>query len=286
MRRKILIFGGTGYFGRYLTEMLLENGDDVTIATRGKSPIINGCNFIPFDRSNDKEFLSGEYFDVVYDQSCYNASFMSNIKKILRDCGKYIFTSSQSVYTYGVDIREDSIDYSDLSIYERRLTEYGVEKLKAEAIVDSIALDYIVVRFPVVVGLSDPRRRIQELLFKIISKARLELPIENPMLHLIEERDAAIALYELGFKGFTGAINIANRNSISVENMCMVLADKLSIDVSRVYLPEYKSTGFDLIKCETKTLNLDKMVELGIPAKSTEDALIGIVEEFGRCNAK
>ena len=35
---KILVIGGTCYFGIPMIKKLIENGNDVTIATRGKTP--------------------------------------------------------------------------------------------------------------------------------------------------------------------------------------------------------------------------------------------------------
>lgn len=286
MSRRILILGGTGYFGKHLVNRLLINGDEVTLATRGNSSISLGCNHISFDRNTGDEFPLCADYDVVYDQSCYLASSMSNLKKLMLSCGKYIFTSSQSVYKSGINIHEHSVDYDNCNINSEMVSVYGVEKRKAEAIVATSALDYAIVRFPVVVGMGDPRRRIQALISKIMDGEVLVLPHGNPMLNVIEEREAAMALYELGFKRVTGAINIANRNPISVEEMCLLLSVVLDKSLSIVRTPHFISEGFDLIKCHTKTLNLDKMTEIGISSKTVENVLSCLAEKSRKHNAE
>jgi nucleoside-diphosphate-sugar epimerase len=71
---KILVIGGTGHMGSFLVPMLLEEGHEVYIATRGKNVGIRNsklerAKFIRFDTRSDEDILSlKEYkFDVIVD---------------------------------------------------------------------------------------------------------------------------------------------------------------------------------------------------------------------------
>lgn len=73
---KILVIGGTRYFGIHMVNKLLEQGHEVTIATRGKTPDSYGDKVerITIQRTNEesmREALQGKHFDVVIDKIAY-----------------------------------------------------------------------------------------------------------------------------------------------------------------------------------------------------------------------
>ncbi|MBO4783437.1 MAG: NAD-dependent epimerase/dehydratase family protein, partial [Lachnospiraceae bacterium] len=66
---KILVIGGTRFFGIHMVKELLIKGHDVTIATRGLASDEFGDTVkrIKFERTNEqsvKEALSGTHYDV------------------------------------------------------------------------------------------------------------------------------------------------------------------------------------------------------------------------------
>ena len=73
---KILVIGGTRYFGIHMVKELFEKGHDVTIATRGLTPDDFGDKVkrIIFQRTDEqsvKAALVGEHYDVVIDTIAY-----------------------------------------------------------------------------------------------------------------------------------------------------------------------------------------------------------------------
>ncbi|WP_233546650.1 hypothetical protein [Exiguobacterium sp. AM39-5BH] len=74
--RKVLIFGGSRYFGKRLALRLAETGDDVTIVTRGQLqvPEAEGIRSIKGDRQSvaTMKDLSRNHYDLVYDNICFN----------------------------------------------------------------------------------------------------------------------------------------------------------------------------------------------------------------------
>ena len=70
---KILVIGGTRFFGIHMVNELLAQGHDITIATRGKAADTYGNRVqrIILDRTNEtsmKHALSGKRYDVVIDK--------------------------------------------------------------------------------------------------------------------------------------------------------------------------------------------------------------------------
>lgn len=99
---KILVIGGTKFFGIHMVNALLERGHDVTIATRGqaKDPFGDKVSRILLDHSDPesmKKALSGKHFDVAIDKIAY----CSNDIKYVMDtvsCDRLIYMSSTAIY--------------------------------------------------------------------------------------------------------------------------------------------------------------------------------------------
>ena len=73
---KILVLGGTRFFGVHLVNALLEDGHEVTIATRGRTadPFGSRVERIIVERTDGnamKEAFRDVWFDVVYDDLAY-----------------------------------------------------------------------------------------------------------------------------------------------------------------------------------------------------------------------
>ncbi|MDE7206268.1 MAG: NAD-dependent epimerase/dehydratase family protein, partial [Lachnospiraceae bacterium] len=73
---KVLVIGGTRFFGIPMVNALLAKGHDVTIATRGKASDEYGGKVkrIMVERTNEesmKTALGGKHYDVVIDKIAY-----------------------------------------------------------------------------------------------------------------------------------------------------------------------------------------------------------------------
>lgn len=92
---KILVIGGTRYFGIHMVNKLLEQGHEVTIATRGKTPDSYGDKVerITIQRTNEE---SMRHFDVVIDKIAYCSNDIRYVMDYV-DCDKYIYMSSIAV---------------------------------------------------------------------------------------------------------------------------------------------------------------------------------------------
>ena len=158
---KILVIGGTRFFGIHMVNKLLECGHDVTIATRGKATDEFGDRVkrITLERTNEtsvKEALSGTNYDVVIDKIAYCSNDIRYVMDVV-DCDKYIHMSSTAVYKpKHLDILESDFDGTSTDFVWCNRTDFSYDQIKRHA---EYALwqkysdkNWIAVRYPFVIG--------------------------------------------------------------------------------------------------------------------------------------
>jgi nucleoside-diphosphate-sugar epimerase len=171
--KSALILGGTQFVGKRLVQLLVNEGVEVTIATRGLTPdsFGNQVTRLIMNRedaeSMDQAFKDKEW-DVVFDQTCYSSQEASDSLKALNGkVKKYIFTSSQAVYDFGTNCTEESFNPMEFQPVLKSRRDYigyvGYQEAKraAEAILFQNA-DFPVtaVRFPIIIGKDDYTNRL------------------------------------------------------------------------------------------------------------------------------
>lgn len=168
--KKVLVLGGTRFFGKHLVEYLLQAGHDVTIATRGvtEDSFGNAVKRIIVDREDGKlleERLEGKSYDIVYDNLCYSSNAAKMVCEVLKGkTKKYIMTSSMAVYEPALSLLEEDFNpYEYVITYgDRNDFNYSEGKRLAEAVLFQYAtFPVVAVRFPVVIGENDYTKRLQ-----------------------------------------------------------------------------------------------------------------------------
>jgi len=140
--KKVLLLGGTGAMGVYLSPKLVERGYEVYVTTRKQ--LVSSQEHIHYITGNAKEwdFLSGvleEKFDVVVDFMIYQTKqFEERFEKMLESTQHYVFLSSYRVYgdNEGHPIKETSPRLLDSVNDPKYLAtdEYGLTKARQENI--------------------------------------------------------------------------------------------------------------------------------------------------------
>ncbi|HYW50448.1 MAG TPA: NAD-dependent epimerase/dehydratase family protein [Gemmatimonadaceae bacterium] len=115
---RALVIGGTQLIGRALVEQLLARGDDVVLMHRGSTtPFGDRVQSIRCDRNDVAavtEALSGERFDVVYDnvfdweRGTTPDQVLASARATANGLSRYVFTSSVAVYPTGGPYTEAS----------------------------------------------------------------------------------------------------------------------------------------------------------------------------------
>ena len=227
MAEKILIVGGCGYIGGFLTD-LLGKEYDVTVydSLLYETRYLKKVKFIRGD-IRDTEKLSSIIHDfdtviwlaaLVGDGACaVDLGMTKNINfdtvKWLVDNykGKIVFTSTCSVYGANNDLIDESAAPNPLSAY-------ASTKLDAERYIIANHKDHLIFRLGTLYGLGDEHSRLRlDLVVNILVKKAIEgekLSVFGgeqwrPLLHV---RDVAYAIKYGLARGITGMFNLSERN--------------------------------------------------------------------------
>ncbi|BBN68776.1 chloroplast RNA-binding protein [Prunus dulcis] len=155
--KKILIMGGTRFIGLFLSRLLVKEGHQVTLFTRGKAPITQQLpgesdkDYTDFaskilhlkgDRK-DYEFvkssLSAEGFDVVYDINGREAEEVVPILEGLPKLEQYIYCSSAGVY-----LKSDQLPHFETDTVDPKSRHKG--KLETESLLESKGVNWTSIR--------------------------------------------------------------------------------------------------------------------------------------------
>lgn len=226
--KKILVLGGTRFFGKKLVERLTKAGHEVTIVTRGKSevPFDSHVSHIKVDRLDEAAFrgaLEGQW-DLVYDNICYSPNEAKVLCEILEGkTQKLIFTSTLS--TYEIDGRVKKEEDFDPFHYEIKMGDqtefsYGEGKRQAEAVFFKYAsFPVVAVRFPIVMGEDDYTRRLHFHTEKVKKEEAMSFINMDAKMSFILAAEAAEFLEWAGFSDIEGPFNATAKGSISLRDL-------------------------------------------------------------------
>jgi 2'-hydroxyisoflavone reductase len=230
---KILVLGGTRFFGSFFTELALARGHDVSVMHRGQSNAgdITGAHTIIADRCDGHARLAGMPFDAVLDTSGFVPAVVGDAVRALEHCvPRYVFVSSVSAYA---DPDKRGIVESDAlaalpaavaEIAERDLrwpmdmAHYGGLKAACERrVVDGFGPDRsTIVRPGLIAGPRDPTFRFNYWVSRLATQARVLAPAppEAPV-QVIDARDLAAFALGLVERKHNGIFN-ATGDSVAI----------------------------------------------------------------------
>lgn len=218
---RTIVFGGSGFFGRELIEILLSKGHHVTMVTRGKREFPEHENLEKFvaDRNDSRsleELLKDRHFDVAYDQLGFCSGEAETLTKVLKGKIEHlIFTSSKSVYDYGIDLKEEEVDTlkMELKMGSREDFDYAEGKRQAEAYyLQKAPFKVGCFRPPVVIGKGDTSERWNWHLKKISKGEAIFFPNSEAYFCVLSSEDAGRALCHMGEQRVEGPLNYMSAN--------------------------------------------------------------------------
>jgi len=224
----ILIFGGTRFFGIRLVQKLLEQGDQVTIATRGLTPDPFGDKVkrITCDREDPaslRQALQREHFNVLFDNICYTAKSSQALVPLLPSlCDRYIVTSSSAVYAPGLDLTEAlfSPETYPISYGTRSTLSYAEGKREVEAFTfQHVTIPSLLVRFPVVFGEGDYTMRMAFYVDHIHQKKPFQQNHRERCMSFISATTASQFLAWAARSNMVGPVNASNREATSLVDL-------------------------------------------------------------------
>ena len=231
----ILILGGTRYFGIHMVNELINQGHNITIATRGRTSDKFGNNVkrIIFERTNEesvRQALSGAHYDVVIDKIAYCSNDIKYVMNTV-DTDKYIYMSSTSVYNpkHINTVEDDFNGYSGDFVWCGRF-DFNYEEIKRQA---EYALwqaypdnNWIAVRYPFAIGKDDYTKRLYFYVEHIINAIPMNINNINAQMSFIKSDEAGIFLAYLIDKDFKGAVNGASHGTISIKEIIRYIEKK------------------------------------------------------------
>lgn len=224
----ILVIGGTRYFGIHMVNKLLEQGHDITIATRGKTPDLYGdrVKHIVIERTNEESMrkaLQGKHFDVVIDKIAYCSDDIRYVMDYI-DCDKYIYMSSTSVYNpkHMNTVEADFNGYSNDFVWCNRF-EFPYEEIKRQA---EYALwqkysdkKWIAVRYPFAIGKDDYTKRLLFYVEHVMKSEPMYIDDIDYQMSYIRSDEAGEFIAYLVDKDIEGAINGSSTGTISLREI-------------------------------------------------------------------
>ena len=218
---KVLVIGGTRYFGKRLVQQLPDAGARMTLASRGLANDSFGDRVARarIDRGDARSLESGlggrGEWDVVFDQICYSPDEARYTCELLKDrTARYVHTSTQSVYPESLTglLGESLFDPSrhPLRAGARADFDYAEGKRQAEAFFFQQApFPVAAVRLPLVLGPDDYTGRLELPIKRVLDGRSLHrwIPDLAREFSLISSREAADFLAWLGLQSHTGSVN-------------------------------------------------------------------------------
>lgn len=290
MGKRILILGGTRFFGKKLANLLISQGDSLSIATRGLTvPNFNApVEHLAFDRQDNQGMaaaLKGRSWDVVFDQICGGPLEAAGSADVLNGCvGKYIFTSSIAVYDQHrhAGIIEDEFNPTSYPVRLERIEQLGYAEGKrlAEAVFHQRApFPVASVRFPIVIGEDDYTRRLLDPVLDIIAGRPLQMSQDPHEMSLISSDEAANFLAWLGTNEIVAPINACSNGVITPQDIVQYI--ECITGRSAVVETCDKSIGFSVITHhDTWTINNGLAKRNGFQFSDLRDWLVPLIEVF------
>lgn len=232
---KILVLGGTRFFGIDMVRALMEGGHAVTLAIRGNTKDVFGSrvSYIFLDRHDEtsvKRALGGKYFDIVIDKIAYCSNDVKHLLAAV-GCGRYIQMSSTAVYTDLIMNTEEcsfNPETYGLRMIDREDDEYGEGKRQAECAAAQLypGVKSVFVRYPVVLGRRDYTNRLRSYVQNMLEGQPMYIDNMDSRLSFISSEEAGGFLAYLVGQDCTGAINGANEGTVSVGEILAYVSEK------------------------------------------------------------
>ncbi|WP_017150054.1 NAD-dependent epimerase/dehydratase family protein [Bacillus bingmayongensis] len=284
--KKVLVLGGTRFFGKRLVESLMQAGHDVTIATRGltKDSFGSAVKRLVVDREDEaalQKVLVGKSYDVVYDNLCYSSNAAQVICNVLHNkVKKYIVISSMAVYEPALSVKEGDFNpYQYPIVYgDRHDFSYSEGKRLAEAVLFKHAtFPVIAVRFPVVIGENDYTKRLQFYVENIVKEKHFVVEDIDGEMSFIHEKEAGEFLAWLSTIDVSGPINACSNGVISMREVIHFIEENTGMKARMESKGENTAPYNGMTNC---TINNTRAKELGFQFRKLETDVNNILKHY------
>ena len=240
-KQSVLIFGGTGFLGRWIANDLFTNGFEVTSIGR-KTPEKSRINFISGNIFNKKEVIELIKFvdpEIVINAAWYTAIDdyrNSELNFLYRDCSIELadtccrfkiprFITLGSCAEYGSNVVNADDNLSQLNPQDL----YSESKVRVfNHLTETYEHEWVWARIFQPYGIDqDPRRLIPYLIKSYTDKAQPKLKYPNNFSDWITTRDIGSAIRFILEKHITNEVNIGSGIGTSNREISKILRSKI-----------------------------------------------------------
>ena len=285
---KILVVGGTRFFGIPMVNALIDAGHDVTVATRGNNALGFGGSVkqVVMDRTDAesvKRAVKDESFDVVIDKVAYSSndvrSLLPNIK-----CDRYIQMSSCSVYKKDAPlIGENEFDAAKYPlVWADRTEDYDESKRQAERAAYEFmdAGKCVFVRYPIVLGENDYTGRLRFYVEHIMNDSPMFVDDLDYGISFIHEKEAGEFIAFLAGADVCGPINGCSKGTIKISELIGYIEKKTG--KSAVYSEDGDEAPYNGLENDM-SLDTQKARALGFEFSELSDWIYRLMDyEIGK----
>lgn len=298
----VLTIGGARFMGRFTVEGLLSDGHDVTLFTRGRTPIPfdDAVDHVAGDRTERDELESAADAvdpDVVIDFAAFRPDDVRAATEVFEDVDAYVYISSTHAYQRiaSIPLVEGETPLEPCSpeqATDDTHATYGPRKAEGDRIVFEAAdagVNAISVRPTAIYGPYDPTERQDYWIDRVRRFDRIVVPGDSYRMpiHLGYVEDAARAIRLVAESGEPGeTYNVAARNHLTYDDLLGLIADVLDTAVEVVHATDRELapfgldvTDFPLCEAYPYLVSTEKLAALGWDSTPFEEGIPVAVEE-------
>lgn len=283
---KILMIGGTRFFGKRSVQLMLDQGHSLTLLTRGqnKDNFGNKVARLVADRT-DKEQLKNVInndYDIVVDNMLMNAQESNDAISVLRDrIGHYVMTSTVSVYDPQPGaIHENNFEASkNIPRPASHPGEtYQQGKRAAEHALTHAPFGVSIIRIPVIVGPDDYTQRLLTHVTAVKENTKLYFPNPDARFSFLHSQDAARALSWLCTDKPHGVFNVSAPNAWTLRDL---MGSIEQIVGKKFIFGGMDDTPSPFGIAEDYFMNVERAQIKGFQVAKLEEWLPKLIEELG-----
>lgn len=218
---KVLMIGGTRFFGKRFVQLMLDHGHAVTILTRGngQDPFGDRVKRLHADRRDSEQMskVINEDYDVVVDNLLMNEKEAETMISLLKDrTDHFVMTSTMAVYDPKPGALVES-DFKATRFYQEETYQAG--KRSAEFAFVGAPFLVSLMRIPIIVGTDDYTQRLLMHIKACKEQKKVYFPNLDAHFSYLQSQDAARALAWLCHVKLSGAFNISAPNAWTIREL-------------------------------------------------------------------
>lgn len=289
---KILVLGGTSYFGKHLVDTLAAEGHKVSVASSGKTQVtfkapVERLKIDRNDSASLRAACQGRSWDIVYDQICFDeVAATLAIETFGSRIGHLVLTSSQSVYGPGAHICEADFAAESYAGNPHNENAYQEGKRLAErAYARQKLFPVTAVRFSIVLGPDDPRERLRWHVARVQQGEPIYFPKIDAELSFIRSFDAAACLSRLKETRLMGPLNVASPEPVRLRDLMAIVARR--VGKSLIAPPEATDTNHSPFGVgDDWYMKVERASQAGFALGNTQEWLTKMIDECAEATAE